>query len=797
MGKAMPMPEEKDDQRLLEAFRDTRSEPAFTELVRRHLGLVFQVAQRRLGSAALAEEAAQNAFARLAVKVGTVAKHPERLRAWLHRTAFFEASTLARKESRLSRLPIEPAPAPMNRPEIYDRLDEALDKLPELDRELVLRHCCGGEDYRHMAEAVGKSEAACQKRVERSLARLAHGLGGAKTTTTAVVAVLAATTAKLPAAERIAAAALKQQATAGSVVGAISGAKVAACAALALAGGAAGWQQAPKPVAPPPPLVASTTPVPQASRPSTTPTSQTVSLAPRPAAIDRSLDDVLESIMARRLAPLIEFLPKATVADLRAIMAEDDIGDLSEGMGSFQTAHDLAARRWVELDPVAAFQYGLSRSTPLATRMLARWMETDPKGATDAFLALPGLDRRNLAEDMVQTNDDIASRLAAIDPEAAWVVADQRSLYPDPAMKAERAGRRIAAMIAGHEPPPAADITSIQNDFFFLGQEDREAALSQARKIPWPDLRATMLSSLGSPPPSATLPAGDLRKVATSLETAELLKSDPEGAVRLLQSASPGADRDAMYQVVSAHLAGNDSWRLLEIVAGMEGSLPTSDAVGRALQFAGKSDPRRVIAMLPDIASRFETYQGIRGFAKNLLEGWLTTDPAAAIRWAGEADLWLDPDELARGNPTTESMLELLSDPSESVRAMAANILQSKVKAGLADGSAKTLLERIPQNKADEIIQGISAISSGAGNYDEALRIASMASASVRQREILPQIGFHALRDDPESAVRWVKSLPEEDQRAVVDGIELRRSDPSCGGDHADSLRKFLQQIKP
>ena len=50
----MPELHEKDDATLLGDFRDTRSETAFTELVRRHLPLVFQVALRRLASAAVA-----------------------------------------------------------------------------------------------------------------------------------------------------------------------------------------------------------------------------------------------------------------------------------------------------------------------------------------------------------------------------------------------------------------------------------------------------------------------------------------------------------------------------------------------------------------------------------------------------------------------------------------------------------------------------------------------------------------------------------------------------------------------
>src|SRR6187402_2537595 len=94
-----------DDHALLKDYCTARSEAAFTQLVQRHLPLVYHAALRRLGIPALAEEAAQNAFARLAVKIAAVARHPERLRAWLHRTAYLEACTIARKEHRLTRLP--------------------------------------------------------------------------------------------------------------------------------------------------------------------------------------------------------------------------------------------------------------------------------------------------------------------------------------------------------------------------------------------------------------------------------------------------------------------------------------------------------------------------------------------------------------------------------------------------------------------------------------------------------------------------------------------------------------------
>ncbi len=88
----MPNTAPPTDHALLEEFQSTRSEAAFTLLVKRHLPLVFHTALRRVGSRALAEEAAQATFCRLAAKIAAVVRHPERLKAWLSRTAYLEAN---------------------------------------------------------------------------------------------------------------------------------------------------------------------------------------------------------------------------------------------------------------------------------------------------------------------------------------------------------------------------------------------------------------------------------------------------------------------------------------------------------------------------------------------------------------------------------------------------------------------------------------------------------------------------------------------------------------------------------
>src|SRR3954465_7589098 len=87
------------DLELLGQYAAERSEAAFTQLVRRHLDLVYSAARRQVRSPQLAEEVAQSVFVDLA-------RHAERfppatpLVAWLHVVSRRAAIDVVRRESR-------------------------------------------------------------------------------------------------------------------------------------------------------------------------------------------------------------------------------------------------------------------------------------------------------------------------------------------------------------------------------------------------------------------------------------------------------------------------------------------------------------------------------------------------------------------------------------------------------------------------------------------------------------------------------------------------------------------------
>lgn len=175
---------------LLSTFRETRDEAAFQELVRRHLGLVMQVALRCAGDRAVAEEIAQNLFVKLTRKASRL--HSQTiLAAWLHHVAVHETSDHHRRESRRRRTMQSFQNDPSTRqttlasstalaslaPEALDHLDRALERLSPPERAAIMLRFHSGLSFREIGQQSGKSEEACRKQVSRALGKLARWLG--------------------------------------------------------------------------------------------------------------------------------------------------------------------------------------------------------------------------------------------------------------------------------------------------------------------------------------------------------------------------------------------------------------------------------------------------------------------------------------------------------------------------------------------------------------------------------------------------------------------------------------------
>jgi len=170
------------DLELIEAFNREQSQDAFTELVRRHLDLVYCAALRQVRSPQLAEEVAQSAFIDLARNAARL-KADTVLTAWLYKVTRRRAINVVRGEARRQvREQIASQLNAMNATAadwtyIEPVLDEAMDALNDTDRTAVLLRYFENRSLHEVGEALGITDAAAQKRVIRAVERLREFLG--------------------------------------------------------------------------------------------------------------------------------------------------------------------------------------------------------------------------------------------------------------------------------------------------------------------------------------------------------------------------------------------------------------------------------------------------------------------------------------------------------------------------------------------------------------------------------------------------------------------------------------------
>ncbi|HEX9046195.1 MAG TPA: sigma-70 family RNA polymerase sigma factor [Verrucomicrobiae bacterium] len=191
---------ELDDQQLLAEFARSGAEAAFTELVRRHAGLVFSTAFRFCHDAHHAEEISQAVFIILARKAGTLSSRVI-LSGWLYQTARLTAANFVKAEMRRRRRELEGA-MQSNLPEseasdwdkIAPLLDEAMGALGDTDRHALLLRYFENRTSAEIGVALRMNEETARKRVNRALEKLRQLLGrrGVTVSGTALSAAIAA-----------------------------------------------------------------------------------------------------------------------------------------------------------------------------------------------------------------------------------------------------------------------------------------------------------------------------------------------------------------------------------------------------------------------------------------------------------------------------------------------------------------------------------------------------------------------------------------------------------------------------
>jgi RNA polymerase sigma factor (sigma-70 family) len=191
-----------NDTELLGEYARRRSESAFTELVQRHVNLVYSAASRYAdGDSAMAQDITQAVFTELARKADEVSRHPA-ITGWLYTCVRHVAANQKRADQRRQLRELEAyamnepnasSEAEINWQQLRPVLDDAMYELDEKDRTVVVLRFFEQRSLREVGETVGLNENAARMRVDRALEKLRVVLAqrGITSTASGLASVLA------------------------------------------------------------------------------------------------------------------------------------------------------------------------------------------------------------------------------------------------------------------------------------------------------------------------------------------------------------------------------------------------------------------------------------------------------------------------------------------------------------------------------------------------------------------------------------------------------------------------------
>jgi RNA polymerase sigma-70 factor (ECF subfamily) len=139
---------------------------------------VYSFLLRRTGSHSDAEELTQQVFADAASAVSS-ADPPRSMRGWLYTVAERRLVDELRRRKRAAEIAGALAREHAADGEAPDELEEAVGRLPALQRRIVVMRIVEGRSYREIALELGCNEAACKMRLSRALRRLRDDLRAA------------------------------------------------------------------------------------------------------------------------------------------------------------------------------------------------------------------------------------------------------------------------------------------------------------------------------------------------------------------------------------------------------------------------------------------------------------------------------------------------------------------------------------------------------------------------------------------------------------------------------------------
>ncbi|HUT31345.1 MAG TPA: sigma-70 family RNA polymerase sigma factor [Sedimentisphaerales bacterium] len=158
---------------LLRRFSQSGDAEAFSEVVRRHAGLVYGAGLRVLEDRSRAADVVQETFLELVRDAGSISGS---VAGWLHRVATRKALDVVRREGRRRRREEKYAAQKTQGTEEWGQIslhvDEALDELDEELKQILIAHFLAGRTTSDIAGTRGISQATVSRRIESGVGEL-------------------------------------------------------------------------------------------------------------------------------------------------------------------------------------------------------------------------------------------------------------------------------------------------------------------------------------------------------------------------------------------------------------------------------------------------------------------------------------------------------------------------------------------------------------------------------------------------------------------------------------------------
>jgi uncharacterized protein (TIGR03435 family) len=217
-----------DDMELLRQYAVHRSESAFAALVTRHTNLVYSTSLRLMRDPQLTEEVTQAVFIILAQKAGRLTEKTI-LPGWLYRTACYVSKSALKREYRrhqreqeaYMQSTLNESATDADWKQLSPLLEEAMLRLGQTDHDALVLRFFEGRSLNEVGLALGASEDAAKKRVNRALEKLYRYFSkrGIRSTTAIIAGAISANSihaAPAALAGSVGAVAMAKSATAGS-----------------------------------------------------------------------------------------------------------------------------------------------------------------------------------------------------------------------------------------------------------------------------------------------------------------------------------------------------------------------------------------------------------------------------------------------------------------------------------------------------------------------------------------------------------------------------------------------------